>query len=179
MNRRWTRWVRSLSVYQNLSLTHTLSLSLSAIPHLCQSFSVVWRPQTTDDRFALSLTPSVSLTLSLSHTKSLSLSLCRVVSTNDQRWNFSLFLIHSLSLSRTFSKDVLRPQNTDDGVALSLVPTPSLTLTLYLSRSLSLLLSLALALSRSLCLHNQDGTDGTCRLVLPIERTGNGGCNGP
>jgi len=40
------------------------------------------------------------------------------------------------------------------------------SLSLNLTLSLVLLLSRSLVLSRSWCLHNQDGTDGCCRLML-------------
>jgi len=69
--------------------------------------------------------------------------------------------------------------------SLSLTPSLPLSLSLFISlsraRSLDCLLfhPVSLSLSRSSCLHNQDGVDGSCRLVLPIERTGNGGYNSP
>ena len=155
------RWVLSLSHRQRVHQQRTDGFSLSLfliIPH------------------------SFSLSVTLFH--SYSLALCRVVSTNDQRWILSLSLSHSrtfshslalacfltlslscslaLSLSRSLalSLSVMScPQTTDDGF--------SLTLSLPLSRPLALSLcrSPGLSLSRSLVLLLP------CSLALSLSRS--------
>ena len=79
------------------------------------------------------------------------------MATIDRRWGFFLFLF----LTGT-PKTAYRIVSTKRWMMGFL--SPSLSLSFFLS--LTSLTSLALSLSCSSCLHNQDGVDGGCQLVL-------------
>jgi len=116
---------------------HSLSLS--------HSFSHVSSPL-----LSLSLYHSLSCSVALSLSRSLALSLSVVRCPQKDRLGsltLSLFLTSSLNLT------------------LSLSHSLTLTLSLSLAPSLSRPLALSLSRSRSSCFHNQDGIDGSCRLV--------------
>jgi len=119
------------------SCSHSFSFTLS--------FSVVSCLQTTDDGLSLSLflTPCLSNSRALSLSRSLALSLTRT-------------LVRSCASCRVYKRLTM------GSLSLSLSHSLSLNLTL----SLVLSLSRSLVLFRSRCLHNQDGTDGCCRLML-------------
>jgi len=138
-------------------------------------------PQTTDNGFSLSLFDSLSLTLTRSLVLSLSRSLsCRVH--KPPTMDFLLFALSlsrfpTLSLSMTLCLSLSLALSFSRSLALCRVVSTNHRQWIFscsLSRSLALLLSRSLALSlfgsRSSCLHNQDSTGGSCRLVLASER---------
>ena len=168
-----------------LSLFSTLSNSLALL--LCRSLLCRVHKRPTMDSLSLfrtrafshplSFARSLALSLSLFHFRAISLSRslsCRVHKrpTTDSH-SLALSLSRSLfrSLALPLSRSLALPFSRSLTLSLSCCLL-SRSLALSLSRSLALLLScfLALLLFPSSCLHKQDGTGGTCRLVLASEQ---------